>query len=379
MAMFLHKTPASNTVQPGGNASFTKASSNAVNDDELSTEVLIQASKQLPVRLEKLQQENKCLKQQVESLKRSRGIEESFSLENRRLLAEIERLKQRNAAMAERKVNMDQRRTENTLSRNRQSDLEREYKDDFRDGKRMDAIETIEAHLKKHKKTTATHLSQGDQLKAYRLACCIFEIAYECALSAKEKFLSFYSSLIETLVTDAPMIALSDEKYRKLPNFKVSKQSTKAQDSLNELMVLVKEEAARHDLEKLVKSVKKELKQKWKNDGKNGETIPSFDKNLKIDLQGYIEYCTRFSWRMVTQVPPLKIDYKSSTFNPSSHTESQAFTSSSQRATPGRWIDSQERKQIKCHVWPTLFDWDNRVIEKGDVVFKENSLHISAV
>lgn len=68
--MFLHKTPASNTVQPGGNASFTKASSNAVNDDELSTEALIQASKQLPVRLEKLQQENKCLKQQVESLKR---------------------------------------------------------------------------------------------------------------------------------------------------------------------------------------------------------------------------------------------------------------------------------------------------------------------
>ena len=78
--------------------------------------------------------------------------------------------------MAERKVNMDQRRTENTLSRNRQSDLEREYKDDFRDGKRMDAIETIEAHLKKYKKTTAKHLSQGDQLKAYRLACCIFEV-----------------------------------------------------------------------------------------------------------------------------------------------------------------------------------------------------------
>jgi len=76
--------------------------------------------------------------------------------------------------MAERRVNMDQRRTENTLSANRQSDLEKEYKNDFRDGKRVDAIDVIEAKLNKTRKRN--QLNADDQLKAYRLACYIFEV-----------------------------------------------------------------------------------------------------------------------------------------------------------------------------------------------------------
>lgn len=117
-----------------------------------------------------------------------------------------------------------------------------------------------------------------------------------------------------------------------------------------------------------IQTVKKKLKEKWKENGKKEEIIPSYDKSLKRDLKSYIEYCALFSWRIVTQVPPLKIDCKSSTFNPSYHTECQAFLSSTQHSTSGGWVDSQERKQIKCYVWPTLFDCDNRVIEKGDVV-----------
>ena len=76
--------------------------------------------------------------------------------------------------MAERKFNTDQSRTENTLSTNRQSDLEMEYKDDFRDGARVDAIDKIEARLTKHQKRGKNSIS--DQLKAYRLACLIFEV-----------------------------------------------------------------------------------------------------------------------------------------------------------------------------------------------------------
>ena len=76
--------------------------------------------------------------------------------------------------MAERKVNMDQRRTENTQSANRQSDLEKEYKNDLRDGKRVDAIDVIEAKLKKTRRTKPSNVD--DQLKAYRLACYIFEV-----------------------------------------------------------------------------------------------------------------------------------------------------------------------------------------------------------
>jgi len=76
--------------------------------------------------------------------------------------------------MAERKVNMDQRRTENTLSLNRQSELEKEYKNNFRDGNRMDAINVIEAKLKKSRRTNL--LDVEGQLQVYRLACYIFEV-----------------------------------------------------------------------------------------------------------------------------------------------------------------------------------------------------------
>ena len=86
-----------------------------------------------------------------------------------------------------------------------------------------------------------------------------------------------------------------------------------------------------------LQTVKKESKEQWKENGKKGGLILSFDKSLKRDLKGYIEYCTRFSWRIVTQVPPLKIDYKTSTFNPSYHTESQALASTAVRSSHGRW------------------------------------------
>lgn len=75
------------------------------------------------------------------------------------------------ALMAERKINMDKRRTENA---NRQSDIEKEHKNGFRDGKRMDAIDLIEANLNKNRRTK--QLDVDDRLKAYRLARYIFEV-----------------------------------------------------------------------------------------------------------------------------------------------------------------------------------------------------------
>lgn len=119
--------------------------------------------------------------------------------------------------------------------------------------------------------------------------------------------------------------------------------------------------------------IKKEIKEKWREHHKQ-KNLPSYDKSLKKELKPFIEYCTQFAWRIVTQVPPLKIDYNSSTFNPASHNESQAFSSSASRHTPKRWASMQERtKRVKCYVWPTLHDFDSRVIEKGDVVLTDQS------
>ena len=122
--------------------------------------------------------------------------------------------------------------------------------------------------------------------------------------------------------------------------------------------------------------VRKEVKRKWKEGGKKEEMIPSYDKGLKRDLKSYIRYCTQFSWRIVTQVPPLRIDYESSTYSPSCHTESQAFVSSHERATHTGF---PARKEIIYYFWPTLYDWENRVIGKGDVVLKESDIYVTTL
>ena len=118
---------------------------------------------------------------------------------------------------------------------------------------------------------------------------------------------------------------------------------------------------------------KKEIKEKWREQYEQ-KNLPSYDKSLRNELKPYIEYCTRFAWRIVTQVPPLMIDYKSTTYNSASHNESQAFLSSVLQHPPERWASMQERpKIVKCYVWPTLHDFDRRVIEKGDVILAEQS------
>jgi len=119
--------------------------------------------------------------------------------------------------------------------------------------------------------------------------------------------------------------------------------------------------------------IKKEIKENWREQYKQ-RNLPSYDKSLKSELKDYIECCTRFAWRLVNQVPPLKIDYKSSTYNSASHNESQAFSPSASQHPPERWASGQERaKIVKCYVWPTLHDFDGRVIEKGEVVLAEQS------
>lgn len=66
----------------------------------------------------------------------------------------------------------DQRKSENTLSTNRQSELESQYVTDFKDGARVDAVEVITNRARPY----GTKLSGTDYLKFCRLACLIFEV-----------------------------------------------------------------------------------------------------------------------------------------------------------------------------------------------------------
>ncbi|CAH3149217.1 unnamed protein product [Pocillopora meandrina] len=195
---------------------------------------------------------------------------------------------------------MNQRRTESTLSLNRQSELQAEYKNDLRDGRRVDAVELIEKKLKRGR---SQHLSEEEQLKAYRLACYIFEVicllckistrslsmssqdsftsfftffqlSYECAVEARSGFLSYYSSLLDTLVTDAPCVGLGDGTY------KVYSKDV-PQDCISEVMVLVKVAAQKENLNLEGLVVKRELKAKWKEHKRKRKSFQALIKASK--------------------------------------------------------------------------------------------------
>ena len=44
------------------------------------------------------------------------------------------------------------------------------------------------------------------------------QISYECSSKAREGFIDFYSSMLKTLVAEAPTVGSSESKYRKVEN-----------------------------------------------------------------------------------------------------------------------------------------------------------------
>ena len=44
------------------------------------------------------------------------------------------------------------------------------------------------------------------------------QISYECSSKARESFINFYSSMLKTLVAEAPTVGSSESKYRKVEN-----------------------------------------------------------------------------------------------------------------------------------------------------------------
>ena len=74
--------------------------------------------------------------------------------------------------------------------------------------------------------------------------------------------------------------------------------------------------------------------------------------NLLNDFDGFTKKCITLAWRMVTQVPPLEIEYQSNKFNKKLH----------KKAT------GQKGEDIDYYVWPALLEPGGRVIQNAKVV-----------
>ena len=75
------------------------------------------------------------------------------------------------------------------------------------------------------------------------------------------------------------------------------------------------------------------------------------------------------TWRMVTQTPPLKLEYQS-LYLQQCHKKIGYHTSPEVRTLVKGTPDQHQEEEIACYLWPGLFDGEGRCIHKGEVLCK---------
>ena len=120
----------------------------------------------------------------------------------------------------------------------------------------------------------------------------------------------------------------------------------------------------------LLQDVKAIIEQKW-------ESWRSRDKAVTIHyytyyygsrvldnpkVVSYIRKCIKIVWRMITQVPAMKIEYQSTQLR-SFHTQKGCYG-----GMPSKGGDPKE--EIAYYLWPALYDGGKALVRKAEVLCK---------
>lgn len=81
------------------------------------------------------------------------------------------------------------------------------------------------------------------------------------------------------------------------------------------------------------------------------------------DLDKYIKACIRLTWRMVTQVPPMRLEFQSSRFSKDIHKKIGYHSEVAHQ---------DQGDEIACYLWPGLQDGGGRLIRAGEVLCRFN-------
>lgn len=83
----------------------------------------------------------------------------------------------------------------------------------------------------------------------------------------------------------------------------------------------------------------------------------------------YMKQCIRLTWRMLTQIPPMQIEYKS-LFLQDIH-RNIGYHNSPDMLTKEMGPSGQHQgEEIACYLWPGLWDGGGRLIRAGEVLCK---------
>lgn len=279
---------------------------------------------------------------------------------------DVQRYKSRLASMCEKRVNLDQRGVENVLSSNKPSEVESDFKDFF-DNDREDARDVIQSIYESDEKVDV-------RLYYPRIVCTILVAAYEVTKNVKEAVVDLFKESTKKMVLQAPEVGRYFNLIRMDDNFvfypisiDVCDKSEKSSDVVDALLNSLKEYAHTCNLECLEKDVSEfawKIWSEWYEESSSFTLAPSL--KVLTELRGYIRACVRLTWRMVTQLPPLRLEYNSSAFDHCIHRKFLYSISSKENQADG----DTSVEEIACYLWPGLFDGGRKLICPGLVLCK---------
>lgn len=105
---------------------------------------------------------------------------------------------------------------------------------------------------------------------------------------------------------------------------------------------------------------------KWCEEDESCLFAPSY--HFLKDLDQYIKACLRLSWRIVTQVPPMNLEYQTSKLNINIHKKLGYVDGFKRRAKTLSSSQENQEEDIACYLWPGLRDGGGSVIRTGEVL-----------
>lgn len=287
--------------------------------------------------------------------------------ELKKLRGELKDKTERLASTFQRRLKHDQRRVENAVEFNTPSDVENDFKD-FLDGQRLDACDVIQS--------TLSPTEEMDMQIRY-LAGIVFVTAYEQMEEARQAAYDLFNDIIRQLIDEAPKKSQELCIRRKEDGFcaqfhvtfEVSAERNEIKDTkdiVDGLMLSLKQTAHSCELQCFEEDVKRIVRERWRkclHGRKEMPLLPPFCEEVIQNLDDYIKACNRMAWKLVTQLPPLQLEYISTKFNERMHRLTRLHNNN--ESTEHRHSES-----IVCYLWPALVERGGRVIFPGEVLCK---------
>ena len=97
--------------------------------------------------------------------------------------------------------------------------------------------------------------------------------------------------------------------------------------------------------------------------------LPRPSEDVLTQLGDYIKACIRLTWRVVTQVPPMQLEYGAVQFDKDLH----KLARFQHRAEYSRGADHLSGQVIACYLWPALLEAGDRIVFPGEVMCEAES------